>query len=81
METQEILTTLPKLTTRDCLKIAETALEIISKEQNSLTTDEQKRVLAAAAKTAIQDYAPGSSLIAFSEIEGEDFYDYPDTKI
>ena len=81
MKTQEILRSLPKLSTSDCLKIAEAALEIIHQEQNSLTKDEQKRVLAAAAKTAKRDYAAGSQLIAFSEIEGEDFYDYADTKI
>jgi hypothetical protein len=28
--------------------------------------------------TAIADYAPVSELIVFSDIEGEDFYDYPD---
>ncbi|KYC38725.1 hypothetical protein WA1_36770 [Scytonema hofmannii PCC 7110] len=81
METQEILQSLPNLSIRDCLKIAEVALAIIQKEQHSLTKDEQKRVLAAAAKTAIEDYAAGSELIVFSEIEGEDFYDYPEPKI
>jgi len=79
METQELIRNLSNLSASDCLKIAEAALKIIHQEENSLTKDEQKRVLAAAAKTAIQDYAAGSSLIAFSEIAGEDFYDYPDT--
>ncbi|MBA3924617.1 MAG: hypothetical protein H0X31_24115 [Nostocaceae cyanobacterium] len=72
METQEILRNIPKLSTSDCLKIAEAALEIIQQEKN-LTKDEQKRLLAAAAQTAIQYYSAGSPLIAFSEIEGEDF--------
>ncbi|MUG95717.1 hypothetical protein F7734_26520 [Scytonema sp. UIC 10036] len=60
METQEILQFLPNLSISDCLKIAEVALEIIHKEQHSLTKDERKRVLAAAVKTAIEDYAAGS---------------------
>jgi hypothetical protein len=81
METQEIIITLPKLSISDCLKIAEAALAVIHQEQNFLTKDEQKRALAAAAKIAVADYTAGSQLIAFSEIEGEDFYDYPDTKI
>jgi len=80
METQEIIRTLAKLSTSDCLKIAVAALEIIHQEQKSLTKDEQKLILAATAKTAVQDYVAGSPLIAFSEIDGEDFYDYPDIK-
>lgn len=76
-----LIRTLPKLSISDCLKIAEAALAVIHQEQSSLTKDEQKRALAAAAKTAVPDYAAGSQLIAFSEIEGEDFYDYRDTKI
>lgn len=71
---------LPNISKRDCLKIAEVALEIIQKEQHSLTKDEQKRVLEAAAKTALEDYAAGRELIVFSEIEGEDFYDYSEPK-
>ncbi|MCF2147852.1 hypothetical protein IQ276_015765 [Desmonostoc muscorum LEGE 12446] len=81
METKQILNTLPQLSITDCLKIAEAALEIIHQKQNNLTEEEQKRALAAAAKTAIQDYAPGSQLLVFSEIEGEEFYDYSNTDI
>ncbi|MBO3458202.1 hypothetical protein G7B40_017720 [Aetokthonos hydrillicola Thurmond2011] len=68
METHEILQALPKLSTKDCVKIAETALELIHQEQKSLTKDEQKRLLEAAAKTAIEDYVPGRELIVFSEM-------------
>jgi hypothetical protein len=81
METKEIIQLLPKLSKSDCLKIAEAALELIHQEQQYLTKDEQKRLLAAAAKSAREDYAPNSELIVFSEIEGEDFYDYPDTNL
>lgn len=78
METKEILQTLPKLSISDRLKIAETALQLVLKEQHSLTKDEQKHLLALTAITAISDYAPGSELNIFSDLEGEDFYDYPD---
>ena len=76
METKKILQALPTLSTDDKLKIVELALQLVNLEQQSLTSDEQKRLLAAAAKTAIDDYKEGSELLAFSEIEGEDFYDY-----
>lgn len=78
METKEILQTLPNLSISDRLKIAESALQLVLKEQHSLTKDEQKRLLALAAITAISDYASGSELNIFSDLEGEDFYDYPD---
>jgi hypothetical protein len=81
METKEILKTLSQLSTTDCLKIAEAALEIIHQKQNHLTKDEQKRALVAAARTAVQDYTTGSELLAFSEIDGEEFYDYLNTNI
>lgn len=76
MEAKEILQALPSLSASDQLKIAEAALLLINQEKQPLTKDEQKRLLAAAAKTAIEDYTSGSELIVFSEIEGEDFYDY-----
>ncbi|MBW4507614.1 MAG: hypothetical protein KME64_14035 [Scytonematopsis contorta HA4267-MV1] len=81
METREIIQALPGLSANDCLKIAEVALELINQERKSLTKDEQKRLLAAAARTAIEDYTPGSELIVFSDIEGEDFYEYPDQNL
>jgi len=76
MEAKEILQVLPLLSTDDKLKIVELALQLVNQEQKSLTSEEQKRLLAAAAKTAIDDYTEGSELLVFSEIEGEDFYDY-----
>jgi len=78
METKEILQTLPNLSISDRLKIAESALQLVVKEQHSLTKDEKKRLLALAAITAISDYTPGEYLNIFSDLEGEDFYDYPD---
>jgi hypothetical protein len=77
METKEILQALVQLTVSERLTIAETALKL-NHQQQSLTKDQQKRQLAAAAMTAIADYAPGGELTVFSELEGEDFYDYTD---
>lgn len=76
MEAKEILQVLPHLSTDDKLKILELALQLVNQEEQSLTSDEQKRLFAAAAKTAKDDYAEGSELLVFSEIEGEDFCDY-----
>jgi hypothetical protein len=78
METQEILQALANLSVSDRLTIAEAALKLVLQEQNSLSKDEQKRQLKLAAMTAVADYAPGSELNIFSELEGEDFYEYPD---
>lgn len=76
MEAKDILQVLPHLSTDDKLRIVELALQLVNQEQQSLTSDEQKRLLAAAAKTAKDDYAEGSELLVFSEIDGEDFYEY-----
>jgi hypothetical protein len=78
METQEILQALENLSVSDRLKIAEVALKLVLLDQNSLTKDEQKRQLTLAAMTAIADYASESELNVFSDLEGEDFYEYPD---
>ncbi|MEH2424132.1 MAG: hypothetical protein V7K48_25460 [Nostoc sp.] len=51
---------------------------MVLQEKHSLTKDQQKRQLTLAAITAIADYTPGSELNIFSDLEGEDFYDYPD---
>lgn len=78
MEIAEILQELGKLPISDRLTIAETALQLIQAEQHSLTAEQRKRQLAIAATTAISDYAPGSQPLAFSALDGEDFYDDAD---
>lgn len=78
METKEILQALPNLSISDRLKIAESALQLVLQEKHSLTKDEQKCQLTLAAITAIADYASGSELNIFSELEVEDFCHYPD---
>jgi len=78
METKEILQALANLSVGDRLTIAEAALKLVLREQNSLTKDEQKRQLALAAITAITDYAPSSELNIFSDLDGQDFCHYAD---
>ncbi|MBH8556314.1 hypothetical protein I8751_29110 [Nostocaceae cyanobacterium CENA357] len=78
MQIKEILQALPSLSISDRLKIAESALQLVIQEKHSLTKDEEKRQLGLAAVTAIADYAPDSELNIFSDLEGEDFCDYPD---
>ncbi|MDZ8224279.1 hypothetical protein [Nostoc sp. ChiVER01] len=78
MQIKEILQALPSLSISDRLKIAESALQLVLQEKHSLTKDQQKCQLTLAAVTAIADYASGSELDIFSDLEGEDFCDYPD---
>ncbi|NDJ22858.1 hypothetical protein GS682_14690 [Nostoc sp. B(2019)] len=75
MQIKKILQALPSLSISDRLKIAESALQLVIQEKDSLTKDEQKRQLILAAMTAIADYTPGSELNIFSDLEGEDFCD------
>lgn len=81
METTKIIEVLPNLSTSERLQIAEAALLLIRKEQNSLTKEEQKQQLTLAAMTAIADYNPGGELDIFSSIDGEEFYEYLDDKL
>ncbi|MEY3302736.1 MAG: hypothetical protein RLZZ139_1109 [Cyanobacteriota bacterium] len=78
METQEILQSLPKLSINERLKIAEFALLLVNEQQEFLTKEQRKHQLALAAITAIEDYANDGELNAFSDLDGEYFYDYPD---
>ena len=78
METTKIIQSLPNLTTSERLKIAEAALLLIRKEQDSLTKEERKHQLALAAMTAIADYAPEGELNIFTSIDREEFYEYLD---
>lgn len=75
METQEILHVLPRLTVKELLAIVEAALQLVQQERQNLTLEERKQHVAMAAMSAIEDYLPGSDLLAFSDLEGEDFYE------
>ncbi|MEM6400543.1 MAG: hypothetical protein AAF757_09935 [Cyanobacteria bacterium P01_D01_bin.116] len=81
METTKIIQSLPNLTTSERLKIAEAALLLIRKEQDSLTKEERKHQLALAAMTAIADYASEGELNIFTAIDGEAFYEYSDDEL
>ncbi|MBV6627077.1 MAG: hypothetical protein KI793_29760 [Rivularia sp. (in: Bacteria)] len=81
METSQIIQVLPNLSTSERLQIAEAALLLIRKEQDSLTKEEQKQQLALAAMTAIADYTPGGELDIFNTIDGEEFYEYSDDEL
>jgi hypothetical protein len=73
MNTSAILQTLRTLPTQDRLMIVETVLKFILQEQQSLSPMQQKIQLMLAAITAISDYQPHSDLLAFSELDAEDF--------
>lgn len=75
MNTRDILQALPQLTPHDRLTIANAALRLIQQDQASLTLDQHHQQLTIAAMAAIEDYTPGSELIAFTELDGEGFYD------
>ncbi|MBE9058432.1 MAG: hypothetical protein ACKO9I_15385 [Sphaerospermopsis kisseleviana] len=78
METQAILQSLPHLSINERLQIAELALQLVSQQREFLTKEQQKHQLALAAITASEDYASDGELIVFSDLDGEDFYEYPD---
>lgn len=75
MNTSDILKALPTLPVDDRLAIAQQALQLNSEEQRSLTQTQRQQQLAIAAATAISDYAPGSDLLAFSDLDGEAWYE------
>lgn len=77
METADILKALPSLLVNDRLAIAEKALQLSHEEQRSLTQTQRRHQLAIAATSAISDYTPGSELLAFADLGGEDFYEEP----
>ena len=73
METLEILNALPRLTTEDRLKVILSALTLNQEQQSDLTPEQNRQSLALAALSAIDDYQPGSDLLAFESLDGEDF--------
>jgi hypothetical protein len=77
MGTLEILQSLPQLTPTDQLKIAETALQLIQQDHQTLTRDQRRQQMAIAAMAAVEDYSVNSELIAFTALDGEDFHDEP----
>jgi hypothetical protein len=72
MQIIEILNALPKLTIDERLQIVVSALKLNQQERSHLTPQQQRQYLALAALTAVDDYAPGSDLLAFEALDGED---------
>jgi hypothetical protein len=81
MGTAEILQSLPHLTPIDQLKIAETALQLIQQDHQSLTRDQRRKQMAVAAMAAIEDYSTDRELTAFTALDGEDFHDEPNNPV
>jgi bacterioferritin (cytochrome b1) len=75
METTEILESLPQLNTIDQLKIAETALQLVQLNRQTLTKEQRRQQMEIAAIAAVDDYAQNSDLIAFTALDEEDFLD------
>ena len=73
MQTLEILNALPSLTIDDRLKVILSALTLNQEQQSDLTPEQNRQSLALAALSAIDDYQPGSDLLAFESLDGEDF--------
>ena len=85
METTEIIKALPTLSIDDRLKIATIALDsIVGRRSTSLETPadvmtdiQLEQQLRIAANLAIDDYANDRELTIFSNLDGEDFLEYP----
>jgi hypothetical protein len=75
MSTQEILQALIDLPSADQLKIAETALQYLQQNRQSLTKDQRLQQMEFAAIAAIDDYSTNRELTTFTALDGEDFCD------
>lgn len=78
MSTQEILQALVDLPSADQLKIAETALQHLQQNRQSLTKDQRRKQMAIAAIAAVDDYSTNHELITFTALDGEDFHNETD---
>jgi hypothetical protein len=81
MGTQEIIHALVDLQPTDQLKIAETALQHLQQNRQSLTKDQRRQQMGIAAMAAMDDYSTNPELIAFTVLDGEDFYDESDLEL
>ncbi len=81
MGTSEILQALTHLNSTDQLKIAETALQLIQHNHQTLTPEQRRQQMAIAACAAIADYSGNSELTAFTALDGEDFHDEPSSDV
>jgi hypothetical protein len=75
MGTPEILQTLPQLDAVDQLKIAETALQLVQLNRQILTREQRRQQMKIAAIAAVDDYSQDLELLAFTDLDGEEFLD------
>jgi bacterioferritin (cytochrome b1) len=75
MGTAEILQSLPNLDPIDQLKIAETALQLVQSNRQTLTREQRRQQMQIAAISAVDDYTQNPELLAFTALDGEDFLD------
>ena len=73
MQTLEILNASPSLTIDDHLKVILSVLTLNQEQRSHLTLEQNRQYIALAALSAIGDYEPGSELLAFEKLDGEDF--------
>jgi len=78
MKTTEILQVLPELSIGERLAIANAALQSTRQVWQTLTPEQKEQHLALSAELAILDYTTDRELTAFTELDGEDFYEYSD---
>jgi hypothetical protein len=76
MTKTEILQALKQMTNAERLTIAKAALRLMREDWQSLTPAEKEQQLAMSAELVFLDYLPGSELTVFTELDGEDFYEY-----
>lgn len=73
MVTQDILQALPGLSSTDQLKIAETALQLLQQNHQTLTREQRRQQMSIAATAAIEDYSTSNTLTIFTTLDREDF--------
>ncbi len=80
MSQTEIIAALKALTVGERLAVAEAALQLLRADLEppapSVTFEEKRKQMAAAAESLRWDYENDPELTAFTALDGEDFYDY-----
>ena len=75
MNTNDILKTLPQLSNKERLEIAQEALRLTQQEKDSLTSEEIEQQWSVAATEALEDYTSDEELTAFNALDSEPFYE------
>ena len=75
MNTSEILKTLPQLSNKERLEIAQEALRLTQQEKDNLTSEEIEQQWSIAATEALEDYTSNQELTVFTALDSEPFYE------